>query len=30
MKNIDFMEVYAWFLVVLGIVVLIGGVIEIY
>ena len=30
MKKINFMEVYAWFLVVLGIVVLIGGVIEIY
>lgn len=30
MKNIDFMEVYAWFLIVLGIVVLVGGVFEIY
>lgn len=30
MKKIDFMEVYAWFLIVLGVVVLIGGAIEIY
>lgn len=30
MKKIDFMEVYAWFLIVLGIVILVGGAIEIY
>jgi hypothetical protein len=30
MKKIDFMEVYAWFMIVLGIVVLVGGTIEIY
>lgn len=30
MKKIDFMEVYVWFLIVLGVVVLIGGAIEIY
>lgn len=30
MKKIDLMEVYAWFLIILGIVVLVGGTIEIY
>jgi hypothetical protein len=30
MKKIDFMEVYAWVMIILGIVVLVGGAIEIY
>jgi hypothetical protein len=30
MKKIDFMEVYAWLMIILGIVVLVGGAIEIY
>ena len=29
MKKIDFMEVYAWVMIILGIVVLVGGAIEI-
>lgn len=30
MKKIDFMEVYAWVMIILGIVVLVGGAVEIY
>lgn len=30
MKNIKWLEVYAWVLIVIGVIVLVGGVIEIY
>ena len=30
MKNIDWVEVYAWVLIVIGVVILVGGAIEIY
>ena len=30
MKNIDWVEVYAWILIVIGVIVLVGGAIEIY
>lgn len=30
MKKIDFMEAYAWVMIILGIVILVGGAIEIY
>ena len=30
MKNIDWLEVYAWVLIVIGVMVLVGGAIEIY
>lgn len=30
MKKIDFMEVYAWVMIILGIVILVGGAVEIY
>lgn len=30
MKGIDCVEVYAWFLIVLGVIILVGGAIEIY
>ena len=29
-KRIDWLEIYAWLLIVLGVVVLIGGAVEIY
>ena len=30
MKNIDWVEVYAWVLIIIGVIVLVGGAIEIY
>lgn len=30
MKNIKWLEVYAWVLIVIGVIVLVGGAIEIY
>lgn len=30
MKNIKWLEVYAWVLIVIGVVILVGGAIEIY
>ncbi len=30
MKNIDWLEVYAWVLIAIGVVILVGGAIEIY
>lgn len=30
MKNIKWLEVYAWVLIVIGVIILVGGAIEIY
>lgn len=30
MKNIKWLEVYAWVLIAIGVVILVGGAIEIY